>query len=69
MMAQRYGGKYSPQGARPQGQPPLPTAEPVVRVAGRWRATVLFLSAFAFLFPAFGDEPGAMLMGLCAGGS
>ncbi len=67
-MAQRYGGKYSPQGARPQGQPPLPTAEPVVRVAGRWRATVLFLSAFAFLFPAFGDEPGAMLMGLCAGG-
>lgn len=67
-MAQRFGGKYSPQGAPQQGQPPLPRAEPVIRVTGRWRATILFLSAFAFLFPAFGDEPGAMLMGLCAGG-
>lgn len=66
-MAQRYGGKYSPQG--PKGTPgqPLP-AEAPLRVPGRWRTTVLFLSAFAFLFPAFGDAPGAMLTGLCAGG-
>lgn len=66
-MAQRYGGKYSPQG--PKGAPgqPLP-AEARLRVPGRWRTTVLFLSAFAFLFPAFGDAPGAMLTGLCAGG-
>lgn len=39
-----------------------------MRVTGTWRANVLFLSAFAFLFPAFGDAPDAMLMGLCAGG-
>lgn len=64
-MAQRYGGKYSPQ---PQGKPtPLPaTAEP--RPQGLWRANLLFLSAFAFLFPAFGDAPDAMLLGLVSGG-
>src|SRR5690606_26224951 len=69
------GGKYSPQGARPaqgangQGNiPPRAPAEVPVRVTGKWRANVLFLSAFAFLFPAFGDAPDAMLMGLCAGG-
>ena len=66
-MAQRYGGKYSPQG--PKGAPGQPVpAEVPLRVPGRWRTTVLFLSAFAFLFPAFGDAPGAMLTGLCAGG-
>ena len=68
-MAQRYGGKYSPQGPQGQGNAARPTpAEPVVRATGQWRTTILFLSAFAFLFPAFGDAPGAMLMGLCAGG-
>jgi hypothetical protein len=35
---------------------------------GLWRTTGLFLSSFAFLFPAFGDAPQAMLMGLAAGG-
>ncbi len=67
-MAQRFGGKYSPQGPSGSPQQPLPRAEAPIRVTGRWRATILFLSAFAFLFPAFGDEPNAMLMGLCAGG-
>lgn len=66
-MAQRYGGKYSPQPRQDAPGRPVP-AEPAVRVPGRWRTTVLFLSAFAFLFPAFGDAPGAMLTGLCAGG-
>lgn len=66
-MAQRYGGKYSPQAPQDTPGRPLP-AEAPVRVPGRWRTTVLFLSAFAFLFPAFGDAPGAMLTGLCAGG-
>ena len=66
-MAQRYGGKYSPQGQPGAPGRPLP-AEAPVRVPGRWRSTVLFLSAFAFLLPAFGDAPGAMLAGLCAGG-
>ncbi len=66
-MAQRYGGKYSPQG--PGGSTPpamTPATDPKPR--GGWRATLLFLSAFAFLFPAFGDAPDAMLMGLAAGG-
>lgn len=66
-MAQRYGGKYSPQPRQDAQGRPLP-AEPAVRVPGRWQTTILFLSAFAFLFPAFGDAPGAMLTGLCAGG-
>ncbi len=66
-MAQRFGGKYSPQGSKAATvAPPSPTAP--VAVPGRWRATVLFLMAFAFLFPAFGDAPDAMLLGLVAGG-
>jgi 5-bromo-4-chloroindolyl phosphate hydrolysis protein len=64
-MAERFGGRYSPQGNRPQaGAPILP--EPKVR--GRWRSTFLFLTAFLFLFPAFGDGPRDMLLGLLAGG-
>jgi 5-bromo-4-chloroindolyl phosphate hydrolysis protein len=61
-MAQRFGGRFSP-GA---GQTPAAAAEP--KPKGQWRTTVLFLSAFAFLFPAFGDGPREMLMGLGAGG-
>jgi hypothetical protein len=64
-MAQRFGGKYSPQGNRPQSGAPV-VAEP--RPQGLWRANILFLSAFLFLFPAFGDDPDDMLMGLLAGG-
>ncbi|MFZ1468479.1 MAG: 5-bromo-4-chloroindolyl phosphate hydrolysis family protein [Paracoccaceae bacterium] len=65
-MAQRFGGKFSPQGAVVPGNGPV--MQPVVKVSGLWRTRVVFLSAFAFLFPAFGDAPGAMLMGLSAGG-
>ena len=64
-MAERFGGKYSPGGG-----PSVPvTAPPTVpRVTGKWRTTILFLSAFLFLFPAFGDGPREMLLGLLAGG-
>ena len=65
-MAERFGGKYSPQGAS-QGSP-RPAAAAEVRPRGLWRANVLFLTAFLFLFPAFGDDPGDMLLGLAAGG-
>ena len=65
-MAQRFGGKYSPQGST--GADAIPVARPEGVAPGGWRATLLFVSAFAFLFPAFGDAPGAMLMGLAAGG-
>lgn len=64
-MAQRFGGKYSPSGSR-QGTVAAAMAEP--KATGAWRCTVLFLSAFAFLFPAFGDGPSDMLLGLVAGG-
>jgi 5-bromo-4-chloroindolyl phosphate hydrolysis protein len=62
-MAQRFGGKYSPEASR---APSAPAHDSPVK--GLWRTTVLFLAAFAFLFPAFGDSPRDMLMGLGAGG-
>lgn len=64
-MAERFGGKYSPGGgsAGPVTTPPV-----APRVTGKWRTTVLFLTAFLFLFPAFGDGPREMLLGLLAGG-
>ena len=39
-----------------------------VRPVGVWRTRILFLTAFLFLFPAFGDDPRDMLLGLAAGG-
>lgn len=62
-MAQRFGGPHSPQANRS-----APVAPPPRKPAAQWRASVLFLSAFTFLFPAFGDAPSAMLLGLVAGG-
>lgn len=65
VMAERFGGKYSPTGNRP-AQASVTVVPP--RPKGMWRCTVLFLSAFLFLFPAFGDGPREMLLGLAAGG-
>lgn len=68
-MAERFGGKYSPQGPGPNGS--LSTSvrpDTNARASGSWRTTILFLSAFLFLFPAFGDDPRDMLLGLSAGG-
>ena len=61
-MAERFGGRYSPGG----NTQPATQAPP--RARGKWRTTVLFLTAFLFLFPAFGDDPRDMLLGLVAGG-
>ncbi|WP_309664372.1 5-bromo-4-chloroindolyl phosphate hydrolysis family protein [Tabrizicola sp.] len=64
-MAQRFGGKFSPTAGQTEAASgPLAVPKP----KGMWRITVLYLSAFAFLFPAFGDGPRDMLMGLGAGG-
>jgi len=65
-MAERFGGKYSPQGSRSGPAAPVNARPP--RPRGMWRTTVLFLTAFLFLFPAFGDGPREMLLGLLAGG-
>ena len=64
-MAERFGGKYSPGGGGAEKSVPV-LAEP--RPVGLWRTTVLFLTAFLFLLPAFGDGPREMLLGLLSGG-
>jgi len=64
-MAERFGGKYSPTGSR-EGTGPKPLPE--VKPEGQGRTIWLFLAAFLFLFPAFGDGPREMLLGLAAGG-
>lgn len=74
-MARRFSGPYSPQpGDAPAGAPGAPrTPAPPAATAtastpGLWRTSILFLSAFAFLLPAFAGPPGAMVFGLVAGG-
>jgi hypothetical protein len=68
-MAERFGGKYSPQGRGPAGSPARPSVTIAeVKPRGMWRTTVLFLTSFLFLLPAFGDQPRDMLLGLGAGG-
>jgi hypothetical protein len=68
-MAERFGGKFSPQGSGPAGSPkPVTVSGTEVKPKGMWRTTVLFLTAFLFLLPAFGDGPREMLLGLAAGG-
>jgi 5-bromo-4-chloroindolyl phosphate hydrolysis protein len=68
-MAERFSGKFSPQGSGPAGSPGRPAVTVAeVKPKGMWRTTVLFLTAFLFLFPAFGDGPREMLLGLAAGG-
>lgn len=64
-MAERFGGRYSPGGTGSGRDVPV-IAD--VRPTGLWRTRVLFLTAFLFLFPAFGDGPREMLIGLAAGG-
>lgn len=64
-MADRFGGKYSPVKNQPSPLPPLLADS---KPKGIWRTRLLFLSALLFLFPAFGDDPDDMLMGLVAGG-
>lgn len=68
VMAERFGGKYSPQGSQ-SGHTPMQSPFRAPDTGGQWRATVLFLSAFLFLFPAFGDGPRDLLFGLLAGGA
>jgi len=67
-MAERFGGKYSPQGSQ-SGHTPMQSPIRAQGSDGQWRTTVLFLSAFLFLFPAFGDGPRDLLFGLSAGGA
>lgn len=74
-MTDRFGGKFSPQGdadggkaGSGNGAPSRVVVQAEVKPRGSWRASVLFLTAFLFLFPAFGDDPRDLLLGLLAGG-
>lgn len=67
-MAERFGGRFSPGANRPAPGKVPPSAVATPRPPGLWRSRILFIAAFAFLFPAFGDDPRDMLMGLAAGG-
>ncbi|MES2144576.1 MAG: 5-bromo-4-chloroindolyl phosphate hydrolysis family protein [Pseudomonadota bacterium] len=71
-MAQKFGGRYSPDGSRTDpasaGASPGGAAPAAPAITGRWRLAVLYLAALTFLFPAFRGTPREMLMGLGAGG-
>lgn len=71
-MAQRYGGKYSPNG-QSQSQvppPPPPTSRPVAPSSGdQRRASVLGFSALALIVPGFQGDPRQLMLSLAAGGT
>ncbi len=70
VMAERFGGKYSPGNSRvdgPAGVAPEPGAVPRSKATGRARA--LFLPPFLFAALAFKGEPKALIMGLAACGT
>lgn len=69
-MAQRFGGKYSPSGATPEGPDaprPMAPAAPVARGAERL-AGLYGLASLAFFFTAFQGDQRQMLLSLPAGG-
>jgi hypothetical protein len=68
-MAQRYGGKYSPN---PQARPGDPADRPMVMATAPdgvgLKANLLFALPFPFLIKAFAGTPNALFAGLGAGG-
>ncbi|MBP9951964.1 MAG: 5-bromo-4-chloroindolyl phosphate hydrolysis family protein [Cypionkella sp.] len=65
-MAERFGGKFSPQNsARPSG-PGLRPDQPNQRSPDEGRTNFLFLVPLVFLFNAFKGEPRALILGLAA---
>ncbi len=61
-MAERFGGKFSPDNARTAGAPDAHAAPP-----RHGRVTLLFAAAFAFVVAAFtGDGPRDLVLGLMA---
>jgi 5-bromo-4-chloroindolyl phosphate hydrolysis protein len=72
-MAQKFGGKYSPDGSRRDDPDGLASGDPVIinaepGISGKWRLTALYLAALTFLFPAFRGTPRDLILGLAAGG-
>ena len=74
-MAQRYGGKYSPTPPTQPGTQPgtpapgFPVAEPDPASAPvGFKANLLFVLPFLFIFKAFGGDPGGLFVGLGTAG-
>ena len=74
-MAQRYGGKYSPTPPTQPGTqtgtpaPGFPVAEPDPASAPvGFKANLLFVLPFLFIFKAFGGDPGGLFVGLGTAG-
>lgn len=73
-MAQRFGGKFSPQPQdrsatgekRPPAPPPAPSAKPS---RDQRRARLLSFTALAFLIPAFWGDAQQLVLSLAAGGT
>lgn len=71
-MAQRYGGKFSPDGSRPdappggEGPPPRNAFDGRRRARSGGRINFLFVVPFIFLIPAFQGDPPDLLRGLLA---
>ncbi len=70
-MAQRYGGKYSPNPPGEPGQPapgfPVAEPDPATAPAG-FKANLLFALPFLFIFKAFGGDPNGLFVGLGTAG-
>lgn len=71
MMAERFGGKYSPGGAKPGNTPPGPPRNAYDgkrRSGAGGKSNMLFVVPAVFLFSAFGGDPQDLVLGLSAFG-
>jgi hypothetical protein len=70
-MAQRYGGKYSPNPQVQPGEPgpgfPVAEPDPVTAPVGL-KANLLFVLPFLFIFKAFRGDPNGLFVGLGTAG-
>lgn len=66
-MAQRFGGKYSPNGATPGKSADLPRLADAPKQRAGFGSWLLFATPFLFLIPAFFSSAGNLFLGLAAG--
>lgn len=65
-MAQRYGGKFSPQGKPGGDKPETGAYRGAARTRAGGRVNLLFLAPLPLIWAAFGNGPSAMAMNLVA---
>ncbi|MFT7058400.1 MAG: hypothetical protein ACJASV_000900 [Pseudorhodobacter sp.] len=71
-MAQRFGGKFSPDGsasdadAKPHAQTPRNSFDGKRATKAGFKSNLLFLMPFIFVWKAFQGEPGDLILGLAA---